>query len=155
MPPPPLPFRLRPRDRTELEGLLRGGVQPVRSVLRVLALLRLDRGASAPQVALAVGLTPTAIRRIAHRYRRGGVAGAVFEGPRLGAAKVLSASDKQRLIAMACREPPPGAVRWTVRLIAEQAVKQQLVPQVGRETIRILLQRHDLTPWREKHVVRR
>ena len=48
----------------------------------------------------------------------------------------------------------PGAARWTVRLIAEHAVQQKLVPQVGRETIRILLQRHDLKPWREKHVVR-
>ena len=68
MPRPPLPFRLRPRDRTELEGMLRGGVQQVRVVLRVLSLLQLDRGASAPQVAHSVGLTPPAIRRIAQRY---------------------------------------------------------------------------------------
>jgi hypothetical protein len=30
-----------------------------------------------------------------------------------------------------------------------------LVPKVGRETIRILLQSHDLKPWREKNVVHR
>jgi hypothetical protein len=29
-----------------------------------------------------------------------------------------------------------------------------LARRVGRETIRILLQRHDLKPWREKNVVR-
>jgi hypothetical protein len=33
-------------------------------------------------------------------------------------------------------------------------VKRKLVPRVGRETIRILLQSHDLKPWREKNVVR-
>ena len=93
--------------------MLRGGVQQVRVVLRVLSLLQLDRGASAPQVAHAVGLTPPAIRRIAQRYRRSGVAGAVFEGPRPGAAEVLTASDKQRIIAMVCSEPPPGSARWT------------------------------------------
>ena len=59
-----------------------------------------------------------------------------------------------RLAGMPRPAPPPGAARWTVRLIAEHAVKQKLVPQVGRETIRILLQSHDLKPWREKHVVR-
>lgn len=134
--------------------MVRGGVQQVRVVLRVLALLQLDHGASAPQVARSVGLTPPAIRRIAERYRRGGVAGAVFEGPRPGAAAVLTASDKQRIIAMVCSEPPPGAARWTVRLVAGEAVKRKLVPRVGRETIRVLLQSHDLKPWREKNVVR-
>jgi hypothetical protein len=40
-----------------------------------------------------------------------------------------------------------------VRLIATEAVKRKLAPQVGRETIRILLQSHELKPWREKNVV--
>jgi hypothetical protein len=39
-------------------------------------------------------------------------------------------------------------------LIAEQAIKRKLVPKVGRETIRILLESHDLKPWRENNVVR-
>ena len=79
---------------------------------------------------------------------------AVFEKQRPGAAEVLTASDKQRLIAMVCSHPPEGAARWTVRLVAEQAVKRKVVPRVGRETVRILLQSHDLKPWREKNVVR-
>jgi hypothetical protein len=37
-----------------------------------------------------------------------------------------------------------------VRLIAQEAVKRKPVPRVGRETIRILLQSHELKPWREK-----
>ena len=42
------------------------------------------------------------------------------------------------------------SARWSVRLIAEEAVKRKLASKVGRETIRILLQSHDLKPWREK-----
>lgn len=154
MPRPPVPFRLKAHDAKALERLLRGGVQQVRVVLRALALVHLGRGASAPAIAQAVRLTPQAIRNIAQRYRTGGLARALFERPRPGAAEVLAPSDKQRIIAMACANPPPGAARWTVRLIAEQAVKRKLVPQVGRETIRMLLQSHDLKPWRKKHVVR-
>jgi len=150
-----VPFRLRPRDKTALTGMLRRGVQQVRVVLRALALLHLDGGKSAPQVAQTVALTPQAIRNIARRYRTGGLARALFEGPRPGAAEVLTASDKQRIIAMVCSPPPAGAARWTVRLVAEEAVKRKMVPRVGRETIRILLQSHDLKPWREKNVVRR
>ena len=135
--------------------MARRGVQQVRVVLRVLVLRHLDRGRRPAQVAELVGLSPQAVRNIAARYRSGGLAHALYERPRPGAAQVLTASDKQRIIAMVCSAPPVGAARWTVRLIAEEAVKRKVVPQVGRETIRILLQSHDLKPWREKNVVHR
>jgi len=151
---PPLPFRLAPRDQRALTRLVKGGVQQVRVVVRALALLHLGKGASAPQVAQVLLLTPQAIRKIAQRYREGGIDGAVFEKTRPGAAEVLAPSDKQRIIAMVCSTPPEGAARWTVRLVAEQAVQRKMVPRVGRETIRILLQDHDLKPWREEDVVR-
>src|SRR6202140_3497428 len=51
---------------------------------------------------------------------------------------------------MVCSDPPEGRARWTVRLVAEEAVKRRPVPRVGRETIRVLLLHHDLKPWREK-----
>jgi hypothetical protein len=73
---------------------------------------------------------------------------------RPGAAEVLDSRQKQRIIAMVCSDPPEGQARWTVRLVAEEAVKRKLVPRVGRETIRILLLHHDLKPWRGKNVVR-
>ena len=72
----------------------------------------------------------------------------------LGQAPLLGAGEKQRIIAMVCSDPPAGRARWTVRLIAEQAVKRKLVPRAGRETIRVLLESHDFKPWREKNVVR-
>ena len=155
MPRPPLSFRLKSQDAKQLKTVLRGGVQQVRVVLRALALRHLDRGASAPEVARQVPLTAQAIRRIAHRYRQGGLATALYERARPGAAEVLAPAEKQRIVAMACSAPPPGAARWTVRLIAQEAVKRRLVPRVGRETIRVLLQSHDLKPWREKNVVHR
>lgn len=154
MPRSPLPFRLKSQDAKELEALLHGGVQQVRVVLRAIALLQLDQGAVAADVARLVPVTEQAIRKIAHRYRRGGLAAALYERPRPGAAEVLAPAEKQRIVAMACSAPPSGAARWTVRLIADEAVKRRLVPRVGRETIRILLQSHDLKPWREKNVVR-
>jgi transposase len=154
MPRHPLPFRLKAQDAKELDALLHGGVQQVRVVLRAVALLHLHRGAGAPEAARVVPLTPQAIRKIANRYRAGGLARALYERPRPGAAEVLAPAEKQRIVAMACSAPPSGTARWTVRLIAQEAVKRRLVPRVGRETIRMLLQTHDLKPWREKNVVR-
>jgi len=149
---PPLSFDIAPKHQRELAELLSGGVQQVRVVLRALALLQLAKGASAPQIATVVPLTAEAIRSIGRRYQQGGLERALYEKQRPGAAEVLDDSRKQRLIAMVCSNPPEGRARWTVRLVAEEAVKRKLVPRVGRETVRILLLSHDLKPWREKNV---
>ena len=141
------------QDQQELRQLVSGGVQQVRVVLRAIALLRLAAGASASRIAAVLPLTPQAIGKIGHRYQSGGLEAALYEKPRPGAAALLDNSEKQRIIAMVCSAPPQGYARWTVRLVAE-AVKRGLVPQVGRETIRILLLLHELKPWREKNVVR-
>ena len=98
-------------------------------------------------------MTPQAIRKVGHRYTHGGLSRALYDRQRPGAEELLSESQKQRIIAMVCSDPPAGHARWTVRLVAEEAVKRKLVPKVGRETTRILLLHHDLKPWREKNVV--
>ena len=151
----PLRVKISSRHRKKLGDLIHGGVQQARTVLRALALLHLGEGLTAPQVANCVKLTAQAVRRIAHRYQQGGLKRALYDKSRPGPAELLSPAQKQRLVAMVCSDPPEGWARWTVRLIAAEAVKRKLVPQVGRETIRILLQHHDLQPWREKNVVRR
>ena len=152
---PALSFDVSVKDQKELKTLLNGGIQQVRVVLRALALLQLAKGNSAPQIAGVVPLTPQAIRKIGHRYLDEGLDRALYERQRPGASELLNDQEKQRIIAMVCAQPPEGHARWTVRLVTEQAVKKKLVPRVGRETVRILLQSHDLKPWREKNVVRR
>jgi putative transposase len=142
------------KDQNELRKLLSGGVQQVRVVLRGLALLQLSKGVSAPRISAAVPLTPQAIRKVGHRYRQEGLERALYEKERPGAASLLADSERQRIIAMVCSDPPEGRARWTVRLVAEEAVKRRLVLRVGRETVRVLLLHHDLQPWREKNVVR-
>jgi transposase len=114
----------------------------------------LHDGLSAPAIAKVIPLTEQAIRKVGHRYQEGGLERALYEKGRPGAATVLEDSQRQRIIAMVCSGPPEGRTRWTVRLVAEEAVKRRLVPRVGRETIRILLLHHDLKPWRENNVVR-
>jgi len=145
---------MKAKDMAEVRSLLRGGVQQVRVVLRALALSQLGAGVAAPQVAQSVPLTAKAIRELAHRYNSSGLERALYDKQRPGASQILDASQKQRIVAMVCSQPPQGRARWTVRLVAAEAVKRKLVPRVGRETIRVLLESHDLKPWREKNVVR-
>ena len=147
-------IRLSRQERQELRHLLQSGLQPVRTVLRALALRQLAEGQTVRQVAKNVALTPKTVWLTSQRYWQGGLERALYERPRPGKAALLSTRDRQHIVALACGSPPEGRARWTVRLLTEDVVKRKLVPRVGRETIRILLESHDLKPWREKNVVR-
>jgi putative transposase len=146
--------QLSKQERRELQRLLQSGLQPVRTVLRALALRQMAEGQTVRQVAKNVGLTPKTVWRTSQRYRQGGLERALYERPRPGKAALLDAQHRQGIVALACGPPPEGRSRWTVRLLTEEVVKRKLVPRVGRETIRVLLENHDLKPWREKNVVR-
>jgi putative transposase len=149
-----LRVRLKKADRDKLDDVLGGGVQPVRTVFRALALGHLHEGKSASAIAAMVPLTSKAVREIGRRYAAAGLESALYDKPRPGAAPLFEDAQRQRIIAMACSTPPEGYARWTVRLIAEEAVKRRLVPRVGRETIRLMLLHDNLKPWREKNVER-
>jgi putative transposase len=148
-----LHVRLPKRHRVKLDSILNGGIQPVRVVLRALTLSQLHQGRAASEVAGGLGINSKTVREIGRRYEDHGLNEALYDKQRPGAAPLLDQDERQRIIAMVCASPPQGYARWTVRLIAEEAIKRKLVPRVGREAIRILLQSHDLQPWREKNVV--
>jgi hypothetical protein len=84
-----LRVQLSKEDKKELRGLLQGGIQQVRVVLRVLALLQLSAGQTAGRVAKNAELTSKAIREIGRRYGEGGLERALYEKQRSGAAPAL------------------------------------------------------------------
>jgi hypothetical protein len=149
-----LQVQLSQSERRQIEELLSGGVQPVRAVIRALVLRQMDEGRTTVEAGAGVGISAKAAWEIGKRYQEGGLERAIYDAPRPGQKPLLDAEHGQRIIAMICGPPPAGRARWTVRLIAQEAVKRRLVERVAPETVRILLQSHDLKPWREKNVVR-
>jgi putative transposase len=147
--------QLNRKDRERVAKMLRKGRESARVLRRASILRQLDSGQTAAQVAANVGVAAKTARAVARRYEEEGLESALYEKARRGKQRALDAGQSQRIIAMVCGPPPQGVARWSVRLIATEAVKRKLVSQVGRETIRILLQSHELKPWREKNVVHR
>jgi hypothetical protein len=148
-----LQIELSRRDRRQIEELLGGGVQPVRTVIRALVLRQIDQGRTTVEAGAAVGISAKAAWEIGKRYLGGGLQRAVYDAPRPGQKPLLDSEHGQRIIAMVCGPPPAGQARWTVRLVAQEAVKRKLVGHVSPATVHLLLQSHDLKPWREKNVV--
>jgi|SRR5947209_12252323 len=144
---------LKTSEKAQIAAVLSRGKQSVRVTKRAQALRLLDAGESPPRAGAAVGLSAESVRRIGWRYCGERLQGALYEKPRPGGPRKFTTRNKQQIIAMVCGSPPVGQARWTVRLIAEEAVKRKLVKAMGRESARLLLQGHDLKPWREKNVV--
>ena len=73
-----LQIELKQRDRQQIEQLLGGGLQAVRTTLRALALRQMDQGQSTPAVGANLGLSAKAVWQIGKRYQQGGLERALF-----------------------------------------------------------------------------
>jgi len=49
-----------------------------------------------------------------------------------------------------CSDPPNGRARWTLHLLAERMVELEYVPAISHESVRQLLKKNKLKPWRVK-----
>jgi len=146
---------LTDKDRSELRGLLSHGGGLVRVFKKAQALLLMDEGHSAPEAAKAAGISENTARRTGKRYNSGGLEHAIYDAPRPGPEPILNARQEAAIVAMVCSKAPDGAARWSIRLIAKEALRRKIVLEVSDSTIGRLLKRHELKPWREKNVVRR
>jgi len=60
---------------------------------------------------------------------------------------IVTDEDKAQIITLACSEPPKGYARWTLRMLTKRIVEQEIIPAIGRETVRKTLKKQncDLT----------
>lgn len=145
--------RLSQKDRKTLLLLIKDGKAPGRLIKRALVLRFMDQGVASPQAAINLGMTAMTARNIAQKYNSNGLEDALYDRPRSGQPRKMGQKESSQIVAMVCSSPPQGYARWSVRLIVEEAVKQKLVKQTNRESIRLLLKNHELKPWLKKNVV--
>jgi len=58
---------------------------------------------------------------------------------------IVTGEYEARIIALACGEPPDGFSRWSLRLLTKRIVELEIVPSIGRETVRSTLKKHNLS----------
>lgn len=134
--------------------MLSHGSGLIRSFKKMRVLLLMDEGLSAPAAAAAAGISESTARRAGQRYNAGGLEHAIHDAPRPGPEPVLDARQEAAIVAMVCSKAPGSHARWSISLIAKEAVRRKIVLEVSDSTIGRLLKRHELKPWREKNVVR-
>lgn len=140
---------LSKKDRKMVRKLI-GATTDTRVLKRALVLHGLDCGFSKRSIedlGLASGRTSWNIR---NRYQQEGLDAALYDKGRSGKPVKISKGATQKIAAIACSAPPPGRARWTLNLICEEAKKAGVLKDISRETVRIVLQNHELKPWQKK-----
>lgn len=140
---------LKKADRKAVKVLIRQ-CGDARLVRRALVLRAVDRGFPEwliQELGIACDRTTRYIRA---RYGSGGLEAALYDKERRGKPPTVTAQQTQRIVAIACSPPPLGHARWTLDLLRDETRKTGILEKVSREKIRIILQCHELKPWRQK-----
>jgi len=141
---------LRSDQRKKLLQIIKTGHRKAREILYAHILLKSAQGWTDEQIAKAFDVSPDTVQRTRLRFVQSGWKAALLERPRSGAPGKLTIEQETQLIALACSKPPSGYARWTVRRLAEEAVKRGVVPGMAAETLRQLLKKTPLSPGNSK-----
>jgi len=132
---------LTDEERAHLERLTRSGAASARKIRRARTLLLAADGGSDDAIAAAVGSGVATVARTRRRCVEEGVEMALVERHRPGAAPKLDEKGQATIIALACTTPPGGRSRWTMQMLADQAVELRLAPDISDESIRRLMKK--------------
>lgn len=142
--------RLTPEERMELEQTVTTGKAAARRLSHARILLLADREeCSDEEIVSAVGTSLRTVERVRKRLVTEGVEAAIDHRPQPPRPdKVKIRGDvEQKLIELACSDPPRGRSHWTLRLLADEIVVLGLAKTVCVETVRQALHKNDIKPW--------
>jgi transposase len=132
---------LKPEDREKLRVFRSKGLHHAREVNRAHILLALDRNMPEATIQAMLGVGRTAVWRTRSAYCEGGLDYALHDVVRPGAPRDYQTDQEAKVVALACSQPPPGAKRWTIRLLTQAARKESDMKQISRESIRRFLKK--------------
>jgi hypothetical protein len=134
--------KLTEGERARLRTLVGSGAAPARLLTHARILLKANQGEGGPgwtdaMIAGALEVHPTTVARVRRAYADAGLAAALArKAPDRVYPRALDGAAEARLVAVACGEPPTGRERWTLRLLAEELVRLEVVEAISHETVR-------------------
>ncbi len=132
-------------QRHELEQLIHAGNASARIQTRARILLLSDRSQGQKRtdqaVADAVLCSLSTVGNIRQRFLAGGLAVALYDKGWPGATPKFTGEVEAQLTVLACSDPPDGAARWTLRLLADRLIELGYVDYISHVTVRELLKK--------------
>lgn len=139
-------------ERNYLETVTTSGKSSAHQHLHARILLKADQSPGAPAwtdqaISSALDVSIPTIERIRRALVTDGLDAALQRrrayAPR---ARKLDGAREAQLVALVCSEPPQGASRWTLSLVADKLVELKIVDKIAPETVRQTLKKTNSNP---------
>jgi transposase len=144
-------------ERTALERLIAAGRAASRKLAHARILLLADavhgEGHRDEDIVSALNASLRTIARVRKRFVTEGLDAALDPKPRPARPdKIKIKGDvEQKLIKLACTDPPRGRCHWTLQLLADEMVVLGLVDSISTETVRLALKKTIFSPGSCSH----
>ena len=129
-------------ERARLRTLIGSGTAPSRMLTHARILLKANQGEGGPAwadaaIAGALEVHAATVARVRRAYAEDGLEAALTrKAPDRVYPRALDGRAEARLVALTCGAPPEGRARWTLRLLADELVRLEVVEAVSHETVR-------------------
>ena len=138
--------KLNDTERQKLEDCVDKGKSEAYKIKHAHILLKADVNGpcwSDEQIANAYNCHPRTVANVRKRFVKEGFARAFGRAKREvpPTPRPLDGEAEARLIALSCSDPPEGAGRWTLRLLASELVRLEIVESISPETVRQTLKK--------------
>jgi transposase len=139
-------------ERAALERLVSAGKAASRKLTHARILLLADavhgEGHRDEDIVEALGTSPRTIARVRKRFVTEGIEAALDSKPwPTRPDKIKIKGDiEQKLVELACTDPPRGRCHWTLQLLADEMVVLGLVDSISTETVRQALKKTTSSP---------
>jgi transposase len=140
-------------ERQALQLPVSAGKAAARKLAHARVLLLSDEGPVGPgrtdeEIVEALNVSPSTVARVRKRFVVESLEAALDHKPqpaRPDKVKINGAVE-ERLIELACSDPPKGRCRWTLQLLADRLVALGCVASVSREGVRQALKKTTSVP---------
>ena len=139
-------LRLTAADRAALRVLRAQGLRSARELHRAHLLAALDPQVPEAHILEVLGVSRSTVWRTRAAYLEKGLDYALADLPRPGPPRPYHTDQEAEVVALACSQPPPGAPRWTIRLLTQAARKRPQLKDVSRESVRRFLKKTSASP---------
>ena len=139
-------------ERAALERLVSAGKAACRKLTHARILLLADAAQgedhSDDEIVAALGASMNTVARVRKRFVIEGVDAAIDHRPQpMRPDKIKIKGDvEQKLIKLACTDPPRGRCHWTLQLLADEMVVLGLAKSISTETVRQALKKTTSSP---------
>ena len=138
-------------QRQTLEALIRKGTASAHSQTHARILLKADTSPdgsawSDAAIAEACEVSVPTVERVRRAFVTAGLEAALYRKKWTGPSRrKLDGAQEAQLVALACGDPPEGAERWTLVLLADKLVALGVVESIAPDTVRLVLKKTNLS----------